>query len=540
MKLFIIMLFTLALNQAFAQATAEAYLQDKIAKKEIELKNLKQTFEFESKKYKVSDFDNLIGTNLQNTFLALNLAEAKQYAQNYIVAKSYVLKSKTESLQKKKVLDNLNRMFAYIYGEEGEDELDKSLQCTPEQAFKPIQDIVRVVQESKKTEECKTLKTGEHKVFVRDDPYTSGDYLLRKDALGNFQAVLNVEFIQAGGSLSASKMLAKAKSCLTLASSAMKGPNGEMLQLSVLSPSEIEKLPVNQRPAKRTVKIEGPQFQTDAENYNEKVDCDVITHEMLHLLGLCDEYKENREKYKALGWNCRVITKVPSLMKDLSVFSDAVPKKLTCECTGPVCKTVMESTNTDLKSIFLMKDLNNVVPYDFRLKYCKINKLGVSPNNELSKPYTASSSDRGFRLEAKEVGVSYSAPFYTLYRNEVNCVCPQNDVECLREKNIIFSTLKKAPISKCPVGSKELNSEFTSSRNLDLRYKDNVFNYNTTASLPSLLQPGHFNKILHGNCPGPASKYNECSKHAYLSDKPSGCKVPVHCTDDNYYLGAPQ
>src|SRR5690606_15782340 len=100
---------TSVLSGKKATETPESYLEEKIAKKEISPANLSQSFAYKGKSYKVSDFDKVVGDNIENVFMELNRNEAKQYVQNYMVANSNVLNTTTNSSKRTAVLDNLNQ-----------------------------------------------------------------------------------------------------------------------------------------------------------------------------------------------------------------------------------------------------------------------------------------------------------------------------------------------------------------------------------------------------------------------------------------------
>lgn len=550
MKVLVILALCLSLTHVIAAvsestySSPEEFLAAKIAKKEIDPKSLSQTFQFKNQTYKVSDFDDVIYDNLPKILTPMSVEEAKQFAQNYLVAKSYVIKSDTQSLQKKVVMKNLEEMFGIAYGQPGNKLLkQKILECRTEQPqkFEQIEKIVQKVEQSKEIEGCKALAPGEHKVFTKKDAYTSGNYLLRRKSDGNYQAVLNVEFNNAGGGISVSKMMEKAKYCLSAASKSMKGPKGEKLELSILSPSEIQSLPDDQRPAVNKINIKESSYQTDAANYNDKVDCATITHETLHLLGLCDEYKETRPQFLKHNWTCRIVTKAPSIMRDLSFFQDAVPQKVTCDCSSTTCRSIMKSADNNIKTLYTTLNAHDAIPYKFRNEYCKNVAEDYVEGKSLDEPTKALllRQDKGntFVFENREIALLSVSPYYSILKRKISCSCPSGDSDCLSVKASIFKVLKSNYVkSSCPVESKQISATEGTKSNV-VEYSNGVLTLNSRPTAPSLLQPSHFNKILTGNCPGAADKYNECAAFAYQGEP---CSVPASCRSDDYYLGSPQ
>ncbi len=526
-------------------ATAEAYLQDKIAKKEIDPKNLSQAFQFKNAPYKVSDFDKVVGENIENVFSSMNREDAKQYAQNYMVAKSNVLKATAPSEQKTQVLNNLNQMFGYIYGEKGAEELAKILECKPEDELKPIQDILTNLEDTKKVDKCKDLAPGEHKVFKKDssDYYGTGHYLLKRTKEGDYQAVVSVNFKTGGGSLPPQEMLKRSKECLDLASPFLKGPDGKRLQFSVITPQEAQQLPSDERPEPYNVSIEPVGFGTNAASYAQDVGCPTITHEMLHLLGLCDEYKEDRPQYGNM-WNCRVVTKVPSIMRELSTFNQAVPKTTTCNCSSQTCSSIMKGSDDNIKKIYTGQSGYDVIDYKFRNAYCKEDYINNTSKN-LQDPSKAvallSNTDSEIVLESRFVSQTTAAPHYKLLRSKLTCKCPAGDNDCLQQKARIVTIANQETVKDaCPSGATLIGNSAQKAKT-GVTLEGDVISLTSSPKLPSLLQPQQFNKILAGPCTGKgADGYIECADFAYKSDEKGPCNVPEKCRDDKYFMGSQQ
>lgn len=523
--------------------TAETYLEEKIAKREISPAKLSETFIYKGNTHRVSDFDKVVGDNIENVFMELNRAEAKQFVQNYMVAKSDVLSNQTNSPKRTEVLNNLNQMFGYIYGERGKEELAKMLECKPEDSLKPISEIIHRVEEIRKKESCEPLKPGTAKLFEQDysNYYATGDYLLTRKPDGNYQALLNINFKSGSGSVSPQAMMQRTKACLTEASPFMKGPNGELIELVGMSPDEINKLPRNQRPKVNSISIEKADFGTNAAQYAESVGCPTIVHEVLHLMGLCDEYEETRSKYGDM-WNCRVVTKAPSIMRDLAVYDRAVSKTNSCECNSSPCSSIMKSSDKNLIDIYTKQGPYEATDFQFRNKYCTARALPST--NKLTDPGKSlilkSETDKSFTFEGRSVVSTHSAPNYSLIRMEFSCSCPAGDNACLAEKSRVIDNIKNPKrISNCPAGTKPVASANTKNMNAPT-LSNNVLTFNSDPILPSLLQPSHFYKILEGTCSGKSSGYQECADFAYKNNRSSACNVPEKCKNDSYYLGVPQ
>jgi hypothetical protein len=521
------------------------YLESKLRSKELDLKDLNKTFDLDGKRYRLSSFDAVIGKNLDNIFADMSSKEAKQFAQNYLLAKSDILKTSENTKLKSTITRNLNQMFAYIYGDKGEEELTKAIECKPEDEFKPIMDIVKKVQESKITEGCADLNPGQAKVFKQDvnNQYATGDYLLKRKSNGDYQALLNVDFAQSNNStVSSSSMMNRAKNCLAIASTIMKGPNGEKLELSLLSSADMNALPDDQRPNKKKISIEGPSFKTNSLNYNQDADCAVITHEMLHLLGLCDEYAEDRPYYAKQGWICRVITTAPSVMRNHQVYDQALPTETSCTCSNKTCTSLMNSSDNDNIKIYTGQTALSIIPIDFKKSYCEDseNDYGDIKDSPSKSILIKQDTSNKFVLETRSIASYNLKPFYATFKKTTTCRCPPGDDACLQGKKEILQRAKTPNFTDiCPPYADLIKSE-SKVASSGYSFQNNVLKIVRKPVIKNILQPAHFYKILSGTCPGKADRYNECAAFAYKNGNKSACNVPSRCLDNNYYLGTPQ
>jgi hypothetical protein len=524
--------------------TPEAVLEEKIQNKEIDLKNLDQSFGHKGKTYKVSDFNKVIGDNIDKLFLEMDLDEAKQFAQNYMVSKSDILNSKTQSSDRTQALNNLNKMFGYIYADKGAEELAKILECKPEDELTPIADIVNNLQIQEKYSSCDDIKPGGHKLFSYNTAFANVGYLLNRKPDGTYQAVLNLDFIKSDkSSVSASDMFARSKECLASAARSLKGPKGEKFEISILTPDEANRLPVDQRPKANKINIQGSDGYSTALNYTDKIDCGTITHETFHLLGLCDEYDEEKQtRTDNKGkWNCRVITKTPNIMNDVQVFEKAVSRELTCECTENACKSVMKSGIKSDIDLYLGRDIYSILDLKFKNSYCKdSNKYEFNKSNWITP-------ERAIVLKSEdELSFSFYDRMITNLEKPVQsvitCTCPAGDEVCSAKKKDIVSSIKEGGRrNRCPLYTKEISSKFSSKTSDNYSFKDNQLTFNTSPSLTNMMMPAHFSKVLYGNCPSSkASNYNQCADFAYKTESSGACGVPAQCLDDSYYLGVPK
>ena len=83
----------------------------------------------------------------------------------------------------------------------------------------------------------------------------------------------------------------KVQKCMDQANQKMLGPNGEKLNINIQAPTRQNKDDCNRENAIQ-IAIGPLGIRGHAKKYEPNFDCPTITHEVLHLLGLCDEYME--------------------------------------------------------------------------------------------------------------------------------------------------------------------------------------------------------------------------------------------------------
>ena len=90
----------------------------------------------------------------------------------------------------------------------------------------------------------------------------------------------------------------------------MLGPNGEKLKIVIQAPKNQGADTCNQRRYAQKITIESNRhFSNYSTMYRPDIGCPTMTHEILHLLGLCDEYNAGDL------YGCRVVMRY-SIMSD--------------------------------------------------------------------------------------------------------------------------------------------------------------------------------------------------------------------------------
>ena len=166
-----------------------------------------------------------------------------------------------------------------------------------------------LINNSKKYSVCFDLQPGEIKEvsYCREVLYMScNSHNIVRELDGNYSVSLNLRFT-AGNSYDGSvpreqvpaHYMRKVQQCIDKANTKMLGPNGEKVKISISDRQNKQ----NTCKSAKEIKIVSSHNRSNAGNYASDIDCPAITHEVLHLLGLCDEYQDNRR------YACRVITR---------------------------------------------------------------------------------------------------------------------------------------------------------------------------------------------------------------------------------------
>ena len=158
-------------------------------------------------------------------------------------------------------------------------------------------------------EECLDLKPGEKKQI---DPRGRLPYTLKRSKEGGYEIDFPLVFFATEDYDGATPPETvphvyrdRVQKCLKQANKRLLGPEGEKLKISLSRPRPVvknsEENSENQgecpsSPLQETIPIGigSSNHRPNSSKYDSGIDCPAITHEILHLTGLCDEYKEIR------------------------------------------------------------------------------------------------------------------------------------------------------------------------------------------------------------------------------------------------------
>lgn len=393
---------------------------------------------------------------------------------------------------------------------------------------------------------------GQHRLMRRDKGYgdkrnykgyETGDYLLRHLPNGNLQAVINLDFKpwRDGTQAQANMMLARTRECMRKMAPYMKKGN-QQLEVVVMTDDEVERLPRDQRPASREVRVsdesDDPTYRGNADEFGTNFDCITIGHELLHHLGLCDEYHETVEPTKT-NWSCRPHTVAPSYMRDMwYAFNTTVPKTTQCECDD-VCKGIM-SNESKTKTMYLQMEAYEMVDQDFKRLYCTTTTVDWHRNidvmDQKERAFIVRSEEANtFKFETRRPSTGS-----TVTIDEIQCTCADgiSGDHCRRSAR---ETIRRASLNlkraSCPTPYKPVG-QFEIGKNGETGVEGNVLKIVSDGnSNGSLIAPAHFDKIMAGSCRNPNSTYEICASFAYINAASDECRqMPAQCNDDSFYL----
>lgn len=391
------------------------------------------------------------------------------------------------------------------------------------------------------------LGVDEHRVSRRRDHelnavggdrfYTTGNFLIRRPEPNKYQFALNLNLRSSIDGMT-DRMLIKIRQCLADMNPHMRGPNGETMEILALTPTEVAKLATDMQPAPINISVESANDERgNAESFGPNFQCSTINHELLHHLGLVDEYPEV-DNAGVNNWNCRVRTVEPTIMNEtVLAYAQCVPHNAVCECDER-CQFIM-SSNSRTKDIYLAMDSAEFLEVNFNKSYCgPVHDIGkeMIPAGERPRQamiVTGDSATEGQRtitfVTRRATGLSAVA------RYEKSCVCPVQDSYCNRKVDEIKRRIAEAPRrSSCPHGVRTLHAGAVTDG--ETRLENGKLIINNPGNGRSIIEPKHFEKLIAADCPGQAPVYERCSQFANISQSSPQCQVPPECHDDGYYL----
>ena len=183
--------------------------------------------------------------------------------------------------------------------------------------------FIDLLQHIEEQARCSILKPGQQKkVYANTDPDFNKSYDLKREIDGSYSVAFNLKF-SAGdedgydGPVPKNQIpeyyTNKVQQCMDQANQKLIGPNGEKLKI-IINKSEDSKKHTCPDSNTKNISINSKKFRSAPNAYASNIDCPTITHEILHLFGLCDDYKENKNGYYVNTFTGEIIS--PEKIKD--------------------------------------------------------------------------------------------------------------------------------------------------------------------------------------------------------------------------------
>ena len=429
----------------------------------------------------------------------------------------------------------------------------------------------------------------------RYDAPNASQYLLRRVSEDTYDVVFNLDFNRTDqATVSEAQMLQRVQRCLSISSESLFSSSGKKIRLVALSPDQSEASSLV--PPEININIIEPGNRGNAENYASDFNCATITHELLHFLGLCDEYQEDpnntaESQCRALGPNDSIMG---ASMND--VFANSVGEISSCDLSNNAnVKNALNSSDPTLKQAAIRKRHVDVLsfsgpdiglpqsenPFTLFCEYASGSNVNVFEPTDANAPFTKidSINDTSLTTSSYVLNASGSGAFTTT----VNCNCnkPAESYRAACEKFMYLAKFRLESISRegskiyyCPFypgqvpvynedGTPKLKSDESPEMALaqvssrvpiqDLDIQPGAFNLKgdivsfrdqPRQERSSILYDAHFEKILQGSCVAEnmnpmVEKYNNCARfsRSHSMEGKSCSDRPSYC-DGFGWLGS--
>lgn len=229
---------------------------------------------------------------------------------------------------------NIQRMLEYIYGQSGAEFLEKNA-CPAGSTQPKLELLLNQLKDFEKVMRCRDLKVGEANVFDQPgNPKENGvlapGYSLERVTDKKYLVRVSINY-HAEDQAVKKEFETGLQACLNKINPYLNGPNGTSITIQNVSPSDLNLIALEKRPPLSEIDVMEAGARSNSKAFSKDADCNTLAHEVLHILGLADEYEErwdyntydpvtgvvSREKNAkpVFNYNCRIVSSVPSMMK---------------------------------------------------------------------------------------------------------------------------------------------------------------------------------------------------------------------------------
>lgn len=501
---------------------------------------------------------------------------AHKFSEKDPLKSDYCKHNDCSQIEKQKEIFNQN-VATILRSMKGSDiNLNACLDLT--QTSNPEMEINRFLNEIEKISDCSELKEGSSRIVNGNLTGVRARYVIERETINQLNATVAIEFKDNPSipSVSATDMFERTKSCLENSSSYFTSPDGEKLSVNIVSKEENKNFPVELRAPINSVTIAPMGSRSDSGGYAADASCATITHEVLHLMGLVDEYHEdtsqiyvNTETGDILSgvnqkeadqmltdgsakliprYQCRSLAgELSSIMSGHSTkAAEVAGTQVSCKCEDKLCRDILEYPSKKIAEMFasnLSSRFRKITDYceDTYLRDKKTNNLSELEQLPFAQVESESSNRFVFNHTVARRRDSSDLP-YRAATYKYTCECSGQNCEEFKEIKMALKNKTVNGASSCFQGSKQTSSTIIANDESSFNnLKINGDSY-TQSSPPllknqSFLHPAQFERIKYGTCSEKAKNYNKCAKYAYKDRNPKDCPdKPAMCEDPSKWL----
>lgn len=448
--------------------------------------------------------------------------------------------------------------------------------------------ISQIGENQQQIEECTEVQVGE------TVPRKNKAFSLTRNSENDYTANLVIDFSifeGATSSLSPQDMRQRLEMCVAGVNQLFRSSNGQSLNFNILSPQDQAELSNAEKLEVHNIKYQSAEFRENSYAYRDSSDCQTMSHELFHLLGLLDEYHENGEdsgfyytdnklmvakndsNYQAALANgtlnfapvnnsCRSIPTTPSIMaSDRKAFRRSAAIPIHCQCQDDYCRGIIDLKSPQITLMygaeFDFPEFKEVCGYDSDLTTngyradsinTDLNTMTDEERQQLEHYKVVSSTANQIIIRRNSIpdfnsNTGLYEPFSPSY---YRCSCDTGEVENCASKlekvrNADFSDYF-TPTCKNAHGAEtnqQVNLEDTIPRSdvdsVAVEISENSFSIIAPPSEPGapMLHPAHMTFIKFPGCRSRASKYRTCQTFAYVNDCPDR---PSYCDEEEQWL----
>ncbi|HXH30460.1 MAG TPA: hypothetical protein VNJ01_06590 [Bacteriovoracaceae bacterium] len=428
--------------------------------------------------------------------------------------------------------ENLRRIVAKEFGKQGKDWMAEGAECD-ETPFKDLDDINSRIEKYKEELECAPMKPDESRVvYVGGKP----QYAIKKVGDG-YEVSMGLDFgvnpdaVKDG--VSPAQMLQRVQDCMGAASNFLSPPGLPKMKINILAGSQaraseipghnVEIMPFN-RPGKHGGTVDNP------DKFRSSVSCGIIAHELMHIMGLPDDYPHGDQG------GCQSLPTKPSIMgsSEGSLWDQNVPQALDCQCRKDDASCVSDQTkiltSSDQDLIRFHLQDPGITPMD--KTNCESKRVdrdwaAVVEKSSLAKTQVLKSEESHLEYVVRRINPKSLKVDETTF----TCKCDASNDQCKINLRSQLKTIsgRIGTSSSCPSGTSAANPKphLGPAPASGVSVTGDTFTVFTKTEHKGLILPTQVASIIGGSCPRAAAKYKACTAWSSYDDGDEKTGVPL-------------